>query len=122
MATWQDVESIASALPETVEGTAYGNRAWRYRKKLLFWERPLTAREQRELGDAAPAGEILALRTADVFEKEECIAVAPEVFFTTAHFDQHAVVLARLERLPADVLREMARAARIRAREAAPQR
>lgn len=38
------------------------------------------------------------------------IAAFPEVFFTTPHFQGHPAVLARLEALPVDVLRQLVRA------------
>ncbi len=110
MATWSDVAEAAAALPETQEGTAYGYRAWRFRDKKLFaWERPLRRADLEALGDHAPTGDILGLPTADVFEKEELLAAFPDVFFTTPHFDGHPAVLARLDALPVDVLRQLVR-------------
>jgi hypothetical protein len=43
MATWRDVSRLALALPQAEEGTAGHdrNRAWKVRKKLFVWERPL---------------------------------------------------------------------------------
>jgi len=111
MATWTDVAAAADALPDTEAGTAYGHRAWRVRKKLLVWERPLRNKDLAELGDAAPAGDVLGLPTAGLAEKEELIAAFPDVFFTTSHFDGHAAVLARLDALPVDVLNQLVREA-----------
>ena len=114
MATWQDVADVVAALPETHEGTAYGDRAWRIGTKLLVWERHLRKTELAALGPDAPTGDILALRTEDVAEKDALIAAAAHVFFTTPHFDGHAVVLARLPELPIDALTRLVEAAWLR--------
>lgn len=119
MASWDDVATVVARLPETSEGTAYGQQAWRFRKTLLAWARPLRAADRAALGDAAPTGELLGLKTADLDEKADLLAVMPEVFLTTPHFDDHAVVLARLDALPVDVLERLVVQAFVRA---APQR
>lgn len=119
MATWDDVARVVAALPETSEGTAYGERAWRFRKTLLAWARPLRKADRAALGAAAPAGPLLGLKTEDLDEKEDLVAGMPEVFLTIPHFDGHAAVLARLDRLPVDVLEHLVRGA---FRRAAPQR
>lgn len=107
MATWSDVSEVVGDLPETEEGTAYGHRAWRIRRKLLAWERPLRRADLEALGDDAPAGDILGLPTSGVAEKEALIVAAPDVFFSTPHFEGHAAVLARLQALPVDQLRHL---------------
>lgn len=107
MATWTDLATAVAALPETVPGTAYGHRAWRIRKKLLAWERPLRSADRAALGAAAPDGDIIGLPTADEAEVGELIAAFPTVFFTTPHFTGTRVVLARLAPLPVDLLQHL---------------
>ncbi len=107
MATWKDIDEVVAALPATEQATAYGYRAWRVKKRMLAWERPLRKADLEALGDAAPAGDILGLRTADVADAEELIAAFPEVFFTVPHFDGSPAVLARLAPLPVEVLRTL---------------
>lgn len=104
MATWEDVERIVSALPETAEGAAYGMRAWRVRKKLFVWDRPLRKSDLEALGDAAPDGPILGAMVADEWDKEMMIKRAPDVYFTTPHFDGYAAILVRLERISVEEL------------------
>jgi len=99
MATWDDVERIVSALPETTEGQAYGTRAWRVRKKLVVWERPLRRSDLLALGDAAPDGPILGAMVADEMDKDLLIARAPDIYFTTPHFRGYPAILVRLERI-----------------------
>ena len=107
MSSWDEVERIALALPETAERPAYGNRAWRVRDKLFVWERPLRETEIAELEGAAPDGPILGARVENELAKRALIADEPELYFTTPHFDGHASVLVRLERIGRDDLEEL---------------
>lgn len=104
MADWEDVRRIVTALPEITEGPAYGSRAWRVRKKLVVWERPLRKSDLAALGDAAPEGPILAAMVEHVLDKDVLIARDPEVYFTTPHFDGYPSILVRLERIPVEEL------------------
>ena len=101
MAGWRDVEELALALPEVAEEPTFGNRAWKVRKKLFVWERPLRAKEVAELGDAAPPEDaaILGVRVPDEEAKRALLESEPEIYFTTAHFDGYPSVLVRLERI-----------------------
>ncbi|HXD58300.1 MAG TPA: MmcQ/YjbR family DNA-binding protein [Thermoleophilaceae bacterium] len=107
MAGWDDVRRIALGLPETSEGTAHGNTAWRVRDKLFVWERPLRRSDLEALGDAAPGGPILGARVEHEVAKQALIANDPGVFFTTPHFDGYPAVLVQLERIGADDLEEV---------------
>jgi len=106
-ARWEDVQQLALALPETSERIARDLRQWRVADKLFVWERPLRAKEALELGDAAPDGPILGARVEHLIAKEALLADDPDVFFTTTHFDGHPSVLARLDRIGLDALREV---------------
>ncbi len=111
MATWKDVEAIALGLPEVAEEPVFGNRAWKVRKKLFVWERPLRAKEVEQLGGlepegAAPDGEILGVRVPDEEAKAALLQSEPEIYFTTPHFDGHPSVLVRLGRIPKKDLEE----------------
>lgn len=94
MATWRDVRRIALALPETAEKTGSGGTAtWTVRGKSFAWERPLRRSDLAALGEAAPAGAILGVRTPDLEMKEALLGTDPAVFFTTPHFDGYPAVL-----------------------------
>ena len=108
MATWADVEKIALALPEVAEEPTFGNRAWKVRKKLFAWERPLRAKEVEQLGDAAPPEDapILGVQVPDEEAKLALLESEPEIYFTTPHFDGYPSVLLLLDRIPRKDLEE----------------
>jgi hypothetical protein len=111
MASWEEVAALVLALPETVEQPLHGWRTWRVRKKLVVWERPLSAKEVEQLGGvepegAAPEGEILAVRVPDEEAKRALLESEPEIYLTTPHFDRSATVLVRLDRVPRADLEE----------------
>jgi hypothetical protein len=107
VASFDDVRRIALALPETGEKPMWGNASWRVRDKLFVWYRPLRKKEVEELGEAAPDGPILGARVEDELAKAALIADEPDLYFTTAHFDGHASVLVRLERIGEADLEEL---------------
>jgi hypothetical protein len=106
-ATWEDVSRIALALPETGERISRELRQWRVKDKLFVWERPLRPKEIESLGASAPDGPILGARVEHVGAKEALLAADPRVFFTTPHFDGHASILVRLDRIAVDELGEV---------------
>jgi len=109
MASWDEVSRVCLALPETEETVTYGGaRSWKVRGKGFVWERPLRTRDLEELGDAAPAGPVLAAAVPDEGAKHALVADDPAVFFTTHHFDGYAAVLARLEGLDVATRTELA--------------
>jgi hypothetical protein len=89
------------ALPRVSEETSHGNAAWTVNKKGFVWERPLRKSDIAALGEAAPKGAILGLRTADLEMKEAMLRGAPAYFFTTPHFDGYPAVLVQLDKIPA---------------------
>jgi hypothetical protein len=107
MATWEDVDRLALALPEAGGGTSYGNRAWAVKGKAFAWERPLRRPDRKALGDAAPDGPILGASVEHLVAKEALLADDPDVYFTTPHFDGYPAILVRLERIGAEELEEL---------------
>jgi hypothetical protein len=88
-----DVREAALALPETTEKPSYGTPGFRVKDKLF-------ARLREE-------GDVLALWCADVSEKEAMIASEPHKFFTTPHYDGHAMVLVRFGAIDRAELKEL---------------
>jgi hypothetical protein len=107
MADWDDVRSIALALPETSERTSRENRQWRVKDKLFVWERPLRRPDLEALGDSAPEGPILGVRTEHLVAKEAILADPSGVYFTTPHFEGYPAVLVKLEEIGLEDLREL---------------
>jgi hypothetical protein len=107
MVTWDDVERIALALPETTEAQAWGNRHWRVRGKGFVWERPLRKSDVKALGDDAPEGPILGARVEHLVAKEALLQDPSGVFFTIPHFDGYPAVLVLLDEIDLEGLDEV---------------
>ena len=106
MATWDDVRQIARDLPGAVEDTRGRTTAWRVGGKAFAWERLLRRGEREHLGDAAPDGPALGLRTAGPEAVDALVAARPGVFFTVAGYGVHPMVLLHVERAGFDDLDE----------------
>jgi len=107
MSTLAEARRIALALPGATEKVSWGSLHWRVRDKGFAWERPLRQGDLAALGDAAPTGEILGVRVADLEERTSLIAAEPEVFFTIPHFDGFPAVLVRLAAIDVAELTEV---------------
>ena len=86
MADWETVRTIALRLPGAEESTTYGQPAFKVGGKLFAWISP----DRRADG-------ALALQI-DLDEKPLAITAEPDVFFETAHYNGHPILLVRLER------------------------
>ena len=111
MATWRDVSRIARALPNTSEEMSHGNRSWLVDDKAFVWERPLRRGDFEALGESAPAGPILAVRTDGLEMKEALLGSNPKVYFTTPHFDGYPAVLVQLKKVALRELKDVMREA-----------
>ena len=107
MATWDDVERLAGALPEVAEGTSWGRRAWKVAGSTFLAERPLGTKDRAALGDAAPDGPVISVGVSGEGEKAELLATEPDSCFTIPHFDGYPAVLVRLDDVEVDLLREL---------------
>ena len=94
MATDDDVRRIALALPEVIEKPWFNTPGFRVKDKGF-----LRIRTEAEGG--------LVVFVSDVDEKDALLASAPNVFFTTPHYDGYPVVLVRLEAIGLEELAEL---------------
>lgn len=93
MVTEDEVRALALALPETAEKPMYGTPAFYVRGRWF-------ARITQEDG-------VLAVPVGGVELKHELIAAVPGTFFSTPHYDGHAVVLVRLAAVAPGELAEL---------------
>lgn len=107
MASWADVERLASALPEVTEGVRFGGRVWRVREKAFVWDRPLGKKDLVELGERSRPGPILGASTTDLDEQLALVEGEADYCFITQHFAGFPAVLIQLDRVPVERLREL---------------
>ncbi len=98
---------MALDLPDVTEGERHGHRTWSVAGKGFAWERRFSKADIRRFGDAGPPeGPILAVRVADLGEKEAVLATQTKGFFTIPHFDGYSAVLIQLKVVSKRALRE----------------
>jgi hypothetical protein len=107
MATIDDVARMAMELPEVTEGERHGNITWLVNGKGFAWERPFSKADIKRFGDATPPeGPIVAVRVADLSEKEAVLSSSSKSFFTIPHFDGYSAVLIQLRTVTKKPLRD----------------
>ena len=105
--TYDDVARLVAVLPEVTEGAEKfrGHRAWLVAGKMFAWQRPFSKADVKRFGDQpVPPDPILAIRTADLADKEGILAAGKAGFFTIEHFDNYNAYLIELALVePADL-------------------
>ncbi len=107
MVSVEEVAQLALELPEVTEGERYGNKSWSVAKTTFAWVRAFSKADIKRFGAATPPdGPILAVRVADLGEKEAVLAEQAKGFFTIPHFDGYAAVLIQLRVATKKAVRE----------------
>ncbi|HEX4830928.1 MAG TPA: MmcQ/YjbR family DNA-binding protein [Trebonia sp.] len=114
MAGIEEAAALAAELPGVTEGEdKFGHREWAVAGKGFAWVRPFTKADIKRFGDQVPAGDqvppggpVLALRVADLAEKEAILAAGIPGVFTIPHFDGYKAYLADLPAMSAGDLAE----------------
>lgn len=110
MATPNDVRRIALALAGTTEGKDRFGFAVTVKGKARgyawVWMERVEPKEPR-----VPNPSVLAVRVANLAEKDLLIATQPEIFFTEPHYNGFPAVLVRLANIRVPQLRPLLEAA-----------
>jgi hypothetical protein len=107
MVSLDEVGEWAVALPAVEEGDRYGGRTWAVAGKVFAWERHFSKADIKRFGDETPPAQpILALRVADLHEKEAILGESHKGFFTISHFDGYPGILVELKRATKKQVRE----------------
>ena len=106
MADQQDVRRIALSLPGTVEEEgrfAFSVKTGGKLKGVAWvWLERVHPKKAR-----VPQPKVIAIRVADLDQKEMLIASDPEVFFTEPHYNGYPAVLVHLAAIRVPALREL---------------
>jgi hypothetical protein len=89
-----------------IAGERHGNLTWFVSGKAFAWDRPFSRADIRRFNTATPPeGPILAVRVADLSEKDAVLTTSGKAFFTIPHFDGYAAVLIQLRNVEPPELR-----------------
>ena len=106
MATQADVRRIALSLPETEETENHFAFSVRNKGKLKgfvwVWLERVAPRKAR-----VPQPKVIAIRVANLFDKDFLLSLDPAKFFTEPHYDGFPAVLVRLPAVTARELRPL---------------
>ena len=108
MTTMDSVTGVIAELPGVTATSTYGRPGWSVGKNVFACVRPFSKADLKRFGDETPpSGPILAVRTADLHEKEAILAAHPRSCFTIPHFDGFSAVLIDVDNAETDEVQEL---------------
>ena len=108
-ATFDDVTAIIATLPGAAEGERHGGRMLNVNDKVFAWERGYSKADLKRFdaaGETPPAPPLLAVRTADLDDKEAMLAAGHKGFFTIEHFAKYPGFLIEMKAVGKRPLKE----------------
>ncbi|MAT05227.1 MAG: hypothetical protein CL424_09320 [Acidimicrobiaceae bacterium] len=108
MVSHADAVIVIDSLPEVIEGTSYGNRAWKVRGSVFAWDRPFSKADLRRYGDhPVPSGPIVGLKVDGLDDKKAVLEAGTDGVFTIPHFEGFPAVLVQLDAVDPDDFRAL---------------
>lgn len=108
MITLDELGEFAKGLDGVEETDRRGQRVWSVGGKSFAWERPFSKADVKRFGDLpVPQGDIVAIATEDLHEKEAVLAAGHPGVFTIEHFNGYAAVLVQLRAVHKKVVRAL---------------
>ena len=102
MSAQDDVRRIALSLPGTTESEDEFGFQVAGKKFVWVWQERVGPRKPK-----VPNPEVIVLPVADLAEKAALLAIDPQTFFTTDHYDGFSAVLVRLPEVDTQELTEL---------------
>lgn len=90
--SWDALREMIFALPEVEEGVFQGTPSFKVKGKFL--------------GRIREDGDTFVIKM-DEFEKEARLALEPDIFYTTDHYNGYPAILVRLSKIHPDALRQI---------------
>ena len=106
MATQDDVRRLCLSLPDTTEDANFFRFFRDGRQFAWAWLQRVEPKKAR-----VASREVITVRTAGEFEKQDLLSLDPDVFFTEPHYDGFPAVLVRLGLIDDGLLKEVIRQA-----------
>ncbi len=94
--TFDTVRAIGHTLPKVEDGTAYGSPALKVNGKLMAVIPTNKAAEPNSVAICIPFD-----------QRDALLAEQPDVYYLKPHYEDYAVVLVRMHKIPLDALRDL---------------
>lgn len=104
--SWEFIDALAAEFPDCVANHGK-TRAWDLRGKTIAWERSLSQKDLKAMGERAPKGRVLAVHTVHLMARDTWIQTVPGACFVSPHFDSYPAVLVDLEMADEQLVREV---------------